>query len=360
MKKRKICSARASLTAGLLFAGALGLAMSSGSLAAQYPAGESPDRAVRIVKRARDKIERNGKGLKASSDALFREFAERTAELQKLIDTRSRLQKAGFLSRGEPQGDARRGNINGRILREVAELKAACDSHLSGLLYSLGAFDDAVADALVDTQATRSINSNYELALEHYLENEKTRFNEAARDAEAALQAYQDAAGESDKNRLRRKYRRAKRRVLQIDQRRRLYEARVKVTDVNQKIAGLVREKIRREGTELSSRFRHVMAKLYTTFSKVTPIAEIGGPGNLDFSRIDEYLGKDLGELSETLDIVDGAVDKLGTVLDEMVDEVLAGLGEIKIVEGAGAAGEVLSIEEEMEFLRQQRKAWNG
>ena len=40
--------------------------------------------------------------------------------------------------------------------------------------------------------------------------------------------------------------------------------------------------------------------------------------------------------------------------------DVLSGLGEIKVVKGDGIIGETLSIEEEMEFLRNQREAWNS
>ena len=76
--------------------------------ASTYPETQSGDRAVEIAKQARDRVERNGKRLKASAHTLFKEFAERTVELQKLIDTRQRLDKAGFLAKGDPEGDARR------------------------------------------------------------------------------------------------------------------------------------------------------------------------------------------------------------------------------------------------------------
>jgi hypothetical protein len=136
------------------------------SPAATNTGTEDADRAVEIAKRSRDRVERNSNNLKASSQAVFTEFAERTATLQKLMDTRNALEAAGFLTKGDPEGDARRAHINGRILTEVGELKKVCDKNLDSLLFSLESFDAAVADSLVDTQATRSINSNYELTLD--------------------------------------------------------------------------------------------------------------------------------------------------------------------------------------------------
>jgi len=322
-----------------------------------YSETKSGDRAVEIAKQARDRVERNGGRLKASSNLLFKEFAERTVALQKLIDTRERLEKSGFLAKGDPEGEARRAHINAKILTEVGELKKSSDKHLDGLLSSLQAFDDAVAGSLVDCQATRSINSNYELTLDQYLKQERGHFEQASREAQEALNAYQDATDPRQKERLLKQYNRAKRRLIRIDQRRRLYEARIKVANMNQKISGLIREKIRAEGGDISSKFRQVMADLYNTFSKIVPIAEVGGTGtpeifaNLGFGNMEE--------LRETLLIVDGAIGKLGVVLDDMVDDVLAGLGEIKVVKDSSLDSESLSIEEEMDFLSRQREAWN-
>lgn len=328
------------------------------SPASSYTKTETADRAVQIAKRARDKVELNGKRLKTSSQAMFKAFAERTVVLQKLIDTRERLLKSGFLNKGDQDGDARRANINGKILLEVGELKKVCDEHLSSLLHSLQRFDDAVADSLVDCQATRSMNSNYELTLEQYLKQERGHFEQASNDAQATLEEYQDATDPKVKARLLKKYNRAKRRLIRISQRRNLYEARIKVANMNQKISGIIRERIREQGGDISSRFRKVMADLYNTFSKVTPIAEVGGTGtpevlsNLGFGNLEQ--------LGETLDIVDGAIGKLGVVLDDMVNDVLAGLGEIKVVKDSSLPGESFSIEEEMEFLSKQREAWES
>ncbi len=147
------------------------------AIASQNLTSMSADRAVEIARNSRDRVERNGKTLKATSQAVFKEFADRTVALQKLIDTRKELADAGFLTKGDPAGDARRAHINAKILTEVGELKKVCDQNLDNLLYALDTFDMAVADSLVDSQATRSINSNYGLALDQYLKHEKARFS---------------------------------------------------------------------------------------------------------------------------------------------------------------------------------------
>jgi hypothetical protein len=328
------------------------------AIASQNLTSTSPDRAVEIAKNSRDRVERNGKTLKASSQAVFKEFADRTVALQKLIDTRRELGDAGFLTKGEPAGDARRAHINAKILMEVGELKKVCDKNLDSLLYALDTFDMAVAGSLVDSQATRSINSNYGLALDQYLKQEKARFLEADDDAKAALTAYQEETDSRRKNRLKKKYARSKHRLLQIEARRKMYEARVKAAAMNQKITGLIRTKIKSEGIDISSKFRQIMANLYNTFAKIIPIAEVGGTGgpailsNLGFANVEA--------MQETLVVVDGAVDKLGHVLDDMVNDVLAGLGGIQVVKDNSVISESISIEEEMEFLRKQREAWNS
>jgi len=328
------------------------------SQALPYAATGSGDRAVEIAKQARDRVEQNGQRLKTSSDALFKEFAERTVALQRLIDTRERLEKSGFLTQGDPEGAARRAHINARILAEVAELKRATDTHLEALLSSLQTFDDAVAGSLVACQATRSINSNYELTLDQYLKQERSHFHQASREAQEALDAYQDATDPKLKARRLKQYHRAKRRLLQIGQRRQLYEARIKVAHMNQKVSALIREKIRTEGGDIATKYRQVMADLYNTFSKIVPIAEVGGTGtpeifaNVGFNNMEE--------LRTTLDIVDGAIGKLSHVLDDMVDDVLAGLGGIQVVKDANIDTESLSVEEEMDFLSRQREAWRS
>jgi len=219
------------------------------------------------------------------------------------------------------------------------------------LLRSLDHFDASVAASLVDSQATRSINTNYELALSHYMKDEKSRFNEASKNAQLALEAYQDAEGDHEKKRTLQRYNRIKRRLLQVEQRRKL-----KVTGMNQKFANLVREKIRAEGSDISTQFRDLLANLYNVFAKITPVAEVGGTGtpelmaNMGFPNVEE--------LRNTLAVVGDATDKLGGVLDDMVDDVLSGLGEIRVVNTSGINSKVLSVDEEMNFLRQARLNW--
>ena len=249
-------------------------------------------------------------------------------------------------------------HINARILVEVGELKKVTDSRLPGLLNALQTFDDAVTGSLVDCQTTRSINSNYELTLDQYLKQEKIHYEQASEDAQAALTQYQDAGDPTQKARFLKQYNRAKKRLIRIGQRRQLYQARIKVAEMNQKISGIIREKIRAEGNDISSKFRQLMADLYNTYAKIIPIAEVGGTGtpavlaNLGFNNVEQ--------LRETLGIVDGAIGKLGGVLDDMVNDVMAGLGEIKVVEDNSLSTESFSIEEEMEFLSKQREDWNS
>lgn len=315
------------------------------------------DRAVEIARQARDRVEYSGQSLQSASQTLFKEFAETTVKLQRLIDVRQNLEASGLLAKGDVDGDARRAHINGKILLEVSELKQACDQNLTTMLSALEQFDQAVADSLVDSQATRSINSNYELALDQYLKQGKAHYQDAAGDAESALQSYQAETDERSKARMLKRYQRAKKRLVQISQRRNLYEARLKVAAVNQQVSGVVRQRIREQGNDIPSRFREVMAGIYNTFAKITPIAEFGGTGN------PEVLGaigfENLSELRSTLDVVDGAIGKLGTVLDDMVSDVTGALSGIQVIDGNGSTSGTLSVEEEMGFLRQQREAWN-
>ena len=326
-------------------------------VSAQYGASGGSDRAVEIAKQSRNRVEQDSKALKNASHDLFKDFAERTVELQKLIDARDQLEKSGMLEKGDPDGEARRAHINGKILMEVGELKNVCDTHLGTLLNSLERFDNTVADSLIESQATRSINSNYELALNQYLSVEKKRFNQASEDAGKLLESYQNETDERKKERILKRYNIAKKRLLQIDQRRRLYEARVKASNINQQITGLIRQKIRDEGSEIPSKFRTLMSDLYTTFSKITPVAELGGTGSYDM--LSDLGFSNVSEITQTLDVVNGAIGKLGGVLDDMVDDVLSGLGEVKIVNDGSVTTESLSMEEEMEFLQKQRESWN-
>jgi tetratricopeptide (TPR) repeat protein len=318
----------------------------------------SADRAVQIARQSRDRVELSGKGLHEAADTMFQEFADRTVALQELLDTRKELEAAGFLNRTDPDGAARRANINGKILTEVGILKSVCDQNLPELLSALDSFDDAVAASLVDSQATRSINSNYELALDSYLKQERSYYSRASGDAESALEAFQSATDPRQKELAQRRYKRAKQRLVQIGQRRQLYEARLKAAEMNQQVSGMIRDKIRSEGHNVPTRFREVMTGLYTAFARITPIAEVGGTGA---PEIWSQIGfSNLEEMHSTLQVVDDAVGKLDGVLNDMVDDVMTGLNEIKPVGNTTGSGRTFSVEEEMEFLRKQRQSWRG
>ncbi|MDA3789748.1 MAG: hypothetical protein PF503_14790 [Desulfobacula sp.] len=316
----------------------------------------NPDRAVEIAKRSRDRIENSGSLLKQSSQKMFSEFAERTGELEKFLDTRQRLEKAGMLSKDDPLGKSRRANINARIILEVGKLKGVCDENLDLLLMSLDSFDRAIADSIVDTQATRSINSNYELILKNYKQKEQERFVEAAARAEELLEQIRSAQDTGTKKRLMTKYSRVKKRLTQIRQRRVLYESRLKVASMNQKISGMIRQKIRQEGSDVPSKFRNVMSGLYNSFAKVVPVAETGGTGLAE--SLGNFGFENISELSNTLDIVDASTQKLNKVLDQMVEEVIGGLDDIQIVNDESVKSGSISFEKEMEFIGKERAAW--
>lgn len=328
------------------------------SYAARTPDVSNADRAVEIAKKSREKVERSGKMLQSSSNEMFKAFAESTVELQKLMDAREQLDQAGFLSKDDPEGKARRAHINAKILTEVGNLKLICDQNIDNLLASLDSFDRAVADSVVDTQATRSINSNYELALNRYLKQERKSFDQTMENAEEALEAYQDATDPAEKKQLKKKYDRIKKRMVKIAQRRKLYESRIKVAQMNQKITGLIRDKIRQDGGEIPEKFRSVMSGLYTLFAKIVPVAEAGGTGSPDYLANMGF--SNLTELNNTLGVVESSIAKLDGVLDNMVNEVLSGFDGIQIVDGTGMTGEALSVEDEMDFIYSQRDQWTN
>ena len=136
---------------------------------------------------------------------------------------------------------------------EVGSLKRVCDANLPALLAALDAFDDAVAASLVDSQATRSINSSYELALDAYLKQERSYYERAAQDAEAALNEVQSSGDPRQRELAERRYKRSKQRLVQIGQRRQLYEARLRAAEMNQQVRGVIREKIRGEGHSVAT-----------------------------------------------------------------------------------------------------------
>ena len=316
------------------------------------------DRAVEIAKRSRDRIENSGALLKNSSQKMFAEFAMRTGELQKLLDTRDRLEKAGMLDRNDPEGRARRANINARIILEVGSLKDVSDRNLDPLLLSLESFDRAIAESIVDTQATRSINDNHELSLKTYKKSESERFAQAAALAEELLEQIQAAQDPVLKKRLQTKYRRVKNRIRAISQRRVLYETRLKIAAMNQVLSDKTRANIREHGETIPKKFITVMSDLNNIFLKLVPVAETGGTGfadslsNLGFAK--------LRQLSETLDIVSDSTGKLNVVIDGMVKDVLKGLDGIQQVEDETiSTGGAHSYEKEMEFIGKERAAWS-
>lgn len=315
------------------------------------------DRAVEIAKQSRDRIESSGNLLKSSSKEMFSEFAERTAELQKLLNAREHLEKAGLLDKTDPDGRARRANINARILMEVGKLKEVCDHNIEPLLSSLESFDRAIAESIVDTQATRSINDNHELSLKTYRETESERFNKAAQDAEELLN---DIRSEDDpvmKKRLEAKFKRVKNRLRSINQRRVLYESRIKIAAMNQKLSDKTRIKIREHGEAIPAKFVNVISSLYNVFYKLVPIAETGGTGFVDGYADIGF--SNLKQLSETLDIVEDSTAKLNIVIDGMVNDVLEDLDGIKRVDGDTiSTGDNISYEKEMEYIQKAKAAW--
>lgn len=333
----------------LFFAVAVGMA---GATTGQ----ETADRAVEIARQSKDKVERSGKLLQASSKDMFTAFAASTAEFQRLLDARQQLEDAGLLSTDDPDGRARRAHINARILTELGVLKDACDKNLDNLLGALDAFDRAVADSVVDTQATRSINSNYELSLERYLKQERQNFSHAAKNAEEALRAYENATDPDEKRQLQMKYTRIRKQLVQIEQRRRLYESRVKVAEMNQMLTGMIRDKIRRDGTDIPEQFRSVMTSLYTLFSKIVPVAEAGvieGPDALAAMGFEN-----LSQIRDILGTVSDSTEKLNHVIDGMVNEMIGGLEGIQVMDDPVMAGGVMSVEDEMAFIYEQKNKW--
>jgi hypothetical protein len=316
------------------------------------------DRAVEIARQSKDKVERSGKLLQASSHDMFAAFAQSTATFQQLLDARQQLEDAGFLSPDDQDGRARRAHINARILTELGELKNACDKHLENLLTALDSFDRAVSDSVVDTQATRSINSNYELSLERYLKQERENFHAAAKNAEEALHAYENATAPAEKRQHQMRYNRIRKQLVQIEQRRKLYESRVKVAEMNQVLTGMIRDKIRRDGTDIPEQFRSVMTNLYTLFSKIVPVAEAGvldGPDAL------ASLGfENLSQIRDILGTVDDSTNKLSQVIDGMVNEMIGGLDGIRVVDDIAMTGGVMSVEDEMAFIYEQRIRWRN
>jgi hypothetical protein len=328
-----------------------------GALAATpSSAATTADRAVTIAAQSRDRVESSGAMLKDASRTLFEDFAARTATLQTLIDTRNALEKSGLLDADEPEGAARKGHINAKILAEVGALKEVCDRNLGELLAALDSYDQSVAQSVIDSQATRSINSNYELKLRQYLTAEQGRFEKAEVQARRLLEEYRLATDELSRQRILDRYKRAKQRLDRTAQRRTLYETRAKVAQVNQQLTAKVRDQLRMNGNEIPRRFRAMLAALYGTFSRVTPAIESGG---INTPAALARLGfSNLSEIDETLSVVNASIGKLNELLDGMVEEVAGGLGKVAFIDDPEVTTDTFSVEEEMEYLRNQRQAW--
>lgn len=310
------------------------------------------DRAMEIAKKAKNNVEFSGNELKSTSDKVFKAFAEKTAELQKLMDTRKNLEEAGLLDPNDDLGKARTRNLNAKILGKVAELKEIADSNLSSVLFALDRFDGTVAEAISDSQATRSINSNYELNVNNYLKKEKEIFAEALESAEKYLKECDNGRNKIACER----YSRSKQRLERINQRKKLYKARMLVVANNQKFAELVRDQIKKKGPMVSSRLRLLLAKLYITFSKISPIAPVVGK---DSSTVFESAGfANMEKFLDTVVVVDDSLDKLNIELDAMVDGVLEGFGNIAKVEGKFVTQDQFSTEEELSYLNKMKQEW--
>ena len=316
------------------------------------------DRAVEISQNAKNQVERSGMRLKKAADVLFKEFAQRTAELQKLINTRKELKAAGLLDKDDPQGRLRLSHLNAKILSQVAELKKAADHNLMPMLDSLEAFDSVAAKSLADTQATRTINNNYELLLANYLDGEKVRFDHAAREAEEALECTQNAETDQEKKRCQQHYLRSKTRIEKVMTRKKVFESRLRIAEINQKVASKIQERIKEEGGSISSKFREVLTKLYLAFGQIVPVAVMGGTdpgsawGNAEF--------KSLTEMSSVLDTVDDSLAKLSMVIGEMVGDVTKDLDNVQVVAGNEVSGGSISFEDEMDYLRTAKESFES
>jgi len=309
------------------------------------------DRAVQIAKKARDDVEYSGKNLKYASDKVFKAFAEKTSELQKLMDTQKHLEQAGLLDSNDKLGIARKRNINAKIMECIGELKQICDENLDELLSALDRFDRTIVNSISDSQATRSINTNYELSLDKYLKKAKNRFEIAMKNARNYLRQCDNGKNK----RACENYKRAKIRIQRINERRKLYETRMMVVTNNQKLSNAIRKQIKNKGFVISSKLRGLISKLYITFSKVSPMTvSMGNNPEASFGSI--KIGS-LDEFSHTLEIVDNSLSKLNNYMNKMVNDVVGGLSNISEVSG-DYSPQQFSTEEELQYLQNMRKQW--
>ena len=241
------------------------------------------------------------------------------------------------------------------ILVKIGELKEMNDRQLSSLLNALDRFDRTVAEAVVDTQATRSINKNYELSYQQYLKRENRNFNEAIRNA-GALIADCENGNRSACNR----YKLVKTRIKRMEERKKLYALRVDAAKFNQKMSENIRNLIKEKGREIPWKLRNTLSKLYIAYSKVVPIASTVYQGKEPFSI------PQLEKLSYNFEVMEDAAEKLASVVDGLVSDVIKGWEE-KYRE-FGPEGKVASLtgresintQEELEWLENMKNQWEG
>lgn len=333
--------------------GVLAMSMTGACFATSLAAVEqSSDKAIRIIKQSHDRMERSSQNLMASTKPLFQEFAERSVELSKLIDARKQLEEAGLLVNGDPDGDARRVHIDAKILTETGELKKFCDSHLGGILNALANYDRAVINSVSDSQATRSLIGNRELAMEQYITKRSEAYAEAIQEASATLEALQNEIDPQKKKRLQKRYNNAKKRLNRHEKKKKLYESRLKMTENTAKLSKLMRDNIRDSGTEISATLRDQLLELYQAFENAVAIVEIGpemmSSGSYDLAS--------MNELQQMANVTGPSITKLSNMLGQMTDDMINQL-TTGFENAAIKSGESFSIEEEMNFLRTARES---
>jgi len=293
---------------------------------------ETPDRAIRIIQQNKQKVEQSGKILKKTTDEFGKEFAEKIGEIQFLINLKRDLERQGELDQ------PRRQVIDGQILVKLGELKKITDKHLPSLLSTLDYFDRTVAEAVIDTQAARSINTDYKFNYKQYLEMEKRRFDETYRKAEEVLRM----CNEGNENACER-YRRIRMRLERMAQRKALFDMRIRVATLNQIISEKIRNTIKNEGGAIGSKFRNTLKKLYLVYLKATPLV-YWWRSNEGFSV------QTLEKLSSNLQILDDSIEKLLVVIDRIVDNLLRDLSNVKELPQLSDT-KILSTEEELKRL---------
>ena len=295
---------------------------------------ETLDRAINIVNRSKQKIEQSGEIVKKTTDEFGKSFAEKVGEIQYLIDVKKDLERKGELDH------LTRRVIDGYILLKIGELKESTDKHLPSLLSALDHFDRTVSGVVIDILDTGYINANYKLDYKQLLEREKRHFNKAYNEAEELLQKCDDG----DQNACER-YRRVRMKLERMRQRKTLYDMRIRVAILNQKITERIRDTIKEEGGGIGAKFRNSLSKLYLAYSKVTPLVHF-------WEQAGALSIPTLTKLSENLEILDLSIGKLVDVVDGIVEGVLKDLGKIGPVPPA-PGGKSINTQEELKRLNE-------